>query len=143
MHQEQAVALLVLLKPLLQQVDARPPEMAPPTVAVVRTSEAKIKWKTPAWGDATVEYGPTTRYGATERTRRHARTHRLVLHGLTPGGTYHYRVTSRQTDGDVTVSRDFVFTMPATAMTAVPKSAATRRRQPHSASAALRRPSSS
>ena len=113
MHQEQAVALLVLLKPLLKQVDARTPEIAPPRVAVVRPFEAKIKWKTPQWGDATVEYGPTTRYGATERTRRHARTHRVVLRGLAPGHTYHCRVTSHESDGAVVVSHDFVFTMPA------------------------------
>lgn len=137
MHHEQAVALLVLLKPLLTQVDARPPEMAPPRVAVVRASAAKIKWKTPAWSDASVEYGPTTGYGATERTRRHARTHRVVLRGLEPGRTYHYRVTSRETDGDVVVSRDFVFTTPSTVAVAAPA------RRPHSASAASRRPSSS
>src|SRR5262249_25121566 len=112
MHQEQAVALLVLLKPLLKQVDARPPEIPPPTVAVVRPFAAKVKWKTPEWGDASIEYGPTVQYGATERTRRHARTHRIVLHGLAPGHTYHYRVTSREPDGGVTVSHDFTFTMP-------------------------------
>jgi phosphodiesterase/alkaline phosphatase D-like protein len=137
MHHEQAVALLVLLKPLLQKVDARPPEIAPPTVAVVHSSEAKIKWKTPAWGDASVEYGPTSHYGATERTRRHARTHHVVLRGLAPGSTYHYRVTTRETDGDAVVSRDFVFTTPATVTSVAPP------RRSHSATAASRRPSSS
>lgn len=116
MHQEQAVALLVLLKPLLQRADAGPPAIPAPTVAVVRPSEAKIKWKTREWSDSTVEYGPTARYGATQRKRSRVRTHRFVLRGLAPGSVYHYRVSSREGGGDVTVSRDFYFTTPATAI---------------------------
>lgn len=109
MQQEQAMALLVLLKPLLQSVDTAPPAIAP-TVTVVRPSEAKIKWKTRDRGDATVEYGPTARYGAAERKRKRTHTHRFVLRGLAPGSTYHYRVSSRDGAGDVAVSRDFYFT---------------------------------
>jgi phosphodiesterase/alkaline phosphatase D-like protein len=137
MHHEQAVALLVLLKPLLTQADVRPLDIAPPTVAVVRSSAAKIKWKTPAWSDAAVEYGPTTRYGATERTRRHARIHRVALRGLEPGRTYHYRVSSRESDGAVVVSRDFVFTTPPTVAARAPA------RPAHSAGATSRSRSSS
>ena len=108
------MALLVLLK--LQHADAGPPVISMPTVAVVRPSEVKIKWKTREWSDATVEYGPTARYGTTERKRSRVRTHRFVLRGLTPGSVYHYRVSTRDGDGDVTVSRDFFFTTPATAV---------------------------
>lgn len=65
-------------------------------------------WNPGATGDSTVEYGETASYGSTARNPNTSNFHHVELAGLTPGTTYHYRISS----SDDTVGSDETFTVP-------------------------------
>jgi phosphodiesterase/alkaline phosphatase D-like protein len=61
-----------------------------------------------------VEYGPTDSYGTTTPRSPTGAAHELPVGGLTPGGSYHFRVKATDpTDaGTPTYSQDYAFTQP-------------------------------
>lgn len=72
---------------------------------------ATIQWTTPEPASAQVEYGTTTDYGALSPVDSAlSTTHTIVLSGLTPSTTYHYRVVSRDAAGLSVPSADLLFT---------------------------------
>jgi len=74
-----------------------------PSVSIV------VNWWNPiATGDSTVEYGKTASYGSTAYNPTISNFHHVELTGLTPGTTYHYRISS----SDGTVGSDETFTVP-------------------------------
>jgi hypothetical protein len=80
-------------------------------VSSVTTSSSTIAWATAAASDSQIVYGLTTAYGmATAVDSRLLTNHSMTLTGLTPATTYHYRVLSRDTNGNVSVSSDLTFT---------------------------------
>jgi hypothetical protein len=58
--------------------------------------------------DWTVDYGTTTAYGSTA-TQASVIRMLLTLTGLTPGTTYHYRITARDSLGRVVITNDSTF----------------------------------
>lgn len=86
----------------------------------ITTTGATITWATKKLAtfglrnqnsDTQVEYGVTTSYGSsttlnTEMVSNHSQT----LSGLTPNTLYHYRVKSKDAEGNLAVSGDFTFT---------------------------------
>jgi hypothetical protein len=89
----------------------------PPVISNVQSSvapnrrSATITWTTDITADSQVEYGPTTTYGSFSALDSALVTsHSVMLTGLSRGITYHYRVYSRNSLGELTVSGDFTFT---------------------------------
>jgi Bacterial Ig domain/Purple acid Phosphatase, N-terminal domain len=92
-----------------------PPSNTPPVIsgvstAAVGSSSATIVWTTTANSDSQVEYGSTTTYGsATPVNGNSVKSHMQTLGNLTPGTTYHYRVKSKDSSGNMAVSADATF----------------------------------
>jgi phosphodiesterase/alkaline phosphatase D-like protein/peptidoglycan hydrolase-like protein with peptidoglycan-binding domain len=91
-------------------------DVTPPTLYVVaaasvsQTSET-ISWTTSELADGQVEYGTDTNYGSTSNLNSTlALTHSQTLSSLTAGTTYHYRVLSKDSFGNLTTSPDYTFT---------------------------------
>jgi hypothetical protein len=89
----------------------------PPVISNVQSSVAPnrrnttITWTTNIPADGQVEYGTTTTYGSFSALNSvPATSHSVTLTGLSRGITYHYRVYSRNSVGELTVSGDFTFT---------------------------------
>ncbi len=90
-------------------------------VPMLTDSKAIIVWNTNEPADSQVEYGTTVSYGSASVldpmlswTRAGyggvARGHVVALAGLLPATTYHYRVVSRDSSGNVARSGDYTFT---------------------------------
>ena len=86
-----------------------------PTISNVQASanrhSATITWTTDVPADSQVEYGTTTAYdskSALNTTR--VTSHAVNLNGLARFTTYHYRVYSRDSAGQLTISTDRTFT---------------------------------
>ena len=70
-------------------------------------STANITWNTVVPADSQVEYGTTAAYGNTTAVGATPVTaHSIVLSGLLPGTTYHFRVRSRDSDAVVATGPD-------------------------------------
>lgn len=104
-------------------VDPEPPPPPPPpadqtgpvisavAASDIGTASARISWITDEASDTQVEYGLTASYGSTTPLDPALVTvHSAVLSGLFPLSTYHYRVLSRDTAGNVSTSTGFTFT---------------------------------
>lgn len=81
-----------------------------------------VTWKTNEAASSEVLYGTTSKYEAINDKLKGFFTydHYVVISGLTPGGTYHYRIQSRDASGNVTTDdQDRALTLPAVA--SVPK----------------------
>jgi Domain of unknown function (DUF4082)/Bacterial Ig-like domain/Bacterial Ig domain len=92
-----------------------PPDTTPPVIssvqATVNGTRATITWITDENADTQVEYGPTTNYGSsTPLNSTLVSAHSAALSGLTLNTGYHYRVKSRDSWGNLSVSNDFTFT---------------------------------
>jgi hypothetical protein len=87
----------------------------PPTINKVASSYitgtgATISWETNEASDTQVEYGSTINYeNSTAVIGSLVRSHSQRITGLHPNTLYHYRVKSRDSFGNLAVSRDYVF----------------------------------
>lgn len=71
--------------------------------------EAVIKWETDEPSNSIIEYGLTPQYGETVLIEKvFTKRHKIVMAGLKVGKQYHYRVSSRDIFGNISVSNDFV-----------------------------------
>jgi len=97
--------------------DTLPPLISNVRAENVTASSAVINWETNDVSDSQVEYGVTSDYGlTTPLASTPVTSHQVMLSGLTAGTTYHYRVKSRDADGNQAVSGDFTFTTAAAAL---------------------------
>ncbi|MGI8688319.1 MAG: fibronectin type III domain-containing protein [Thermomicrobiales bacterium] len=81
-----------------------------------------VTWKTNEPASSEVLYGTSSNYETINNTLKGLFTydHYVVITGLTPSGTYHYRIQSRDAAGNLTTDdQDRTLTLPAVA--AVPK----------------------
>ena len=94
--------------------DANPPAIAQLAVAANLTT-AVVTWQTDEPATGTIEYGPTTSYGFTNRYTGGLRTqHSITLSSLNPGTTYQFRVRTSDFAGNETISANGTFaTTPA------------------------------
>jgi glucose/arabinose dehydrogenase len=92
-------------------LDITPPVISGVAVASIGGTGATIQWTTNELSDSQVEYGLTTAYGSTTTINPALVTsHNVALSGLTDSTTYHYRVKSKDSSGNLGVSGDFTFT---------------------------------
>ncbi len=81
---------------LTTAADTTPPVITVLPASGVTETTATINWNTNEPATSQVEYGPTVAYGSTTPLDTSLVTnHSVVITGLTPGTTYHYRVISR------------------------------------------------
>ncbi|HWQ92437.1 MAG TPA: family 10 glycosylhydrolase [Clostridia bacterium] len=80
-------------------VDNTPPAITSVVASGITDSSATIAWVTDENANSAVDYGPTAAYGSLATNAAMVQNHSLVLTGLTPNTTYHYRVRSRNAAG--------------------------------------------
>src|SRR3989344_2070569 len=101
-------------KPIESQI-CTPPDITTPNIANVQSASitinsAGIMWTTNENATTQVEYGLTTSYGqnSTLVTTLSA-SHSMLISGLNPSTTYHYRVRSSDAAGNTSISQDYTF----------------------------------
>ncbi len=100
------------------QSDTTPPVISSVVATPLNGTSVRITWTTNEPADRQVEYGTTVSYGnVTAVDTTLSTTHAVVLSGLQPATTYHFRVRSRDAAGNAAVSADYTF---ATADTVPP-----------------------
>jgi phosphodiesterase/alkaline phosphatase D-like protein len=78
------------------------PQLSAVSAGTISASSVTISWTSNEPATAQVEYGTTASFGlATAEGGALATSHSVQLTGLMPGTTYHYRVRSRDADGNV------------------------------------------
>lgn len=88
-----------------------PPIHAAVTAETITHDSAEIVWRTSEPSDSRVEYGTTKSYGSTSALDpTFVSDHRVLLSGLSPDTTYHFRVISNNQSGGTFISEDFTFT---------------------------------
>lgn len=97
-------------------IDSIPPTIsAGPTVADVSVgavAKAKITWTTSKASSSVVVYGLTTSYGSHfGNTTESVTAHTVTISGLTAGTTYHYKVRSVDSVGNIGESADGTFSV--------------------------------
>ncbi len=91
-------------------IDNVPPVISGVGASGISQTGATISWQTDEPATRQVEYGFTTAYGQQTVFDSSLRTsHSVVLSGLTPGVTYHFRVSSRDAIGNSARSINFTF----------------------------------
>jgi hypothetical protein len=87
-----------------------PPQLSDIAAGGITSTQATITWLTNEPADTQVEYGPDPRYGFNSPLNTTRTTsHQVTLSGLSQGTLYHYRVKSRDSAGNLSVSGDFTF----------------------------------
>lgn len=79
----------------------------------ITASSAKITWTTDQSSDSVVEYGLDTSYGTRVTNATPICYHTVVLNGLSPSMTYHFRAKSKNSNNQTGTSADYVFTTEA------------------------------
>jgi hypothetical protein len=91
--------------------DTQPPAISNVAAGNITSSSTNITWTTDESSDSQVEYGLTTSYGsASPLNTALVTSHAVTLSSLQANTTYHYRVKSKDTAGNLAVSGDFTFT---------------------------------
>jgi hypothetical protein len=81
------------------------------TAGSITASTASIGWTTDKASDSQVAYGTTADYGLTSSLGTTLVTaHVVILSSLSPSTTYHFKVLSRDGQGNLAGSADFTFT---------------------------------
>jgi len=98
--------------PTATQTSTTPPAFTSgPTVLEISQSGATIRWSTDKDSDSAVEYdGQAEVYGHRKSNAALVRNHQILLSGLQPATTYHFRVRSADAAGNVAYSSDLLFT---------------------------------
>jgi phosphodiesterase/alkaline phosphatase D-like protein len=101
-------------------VDTTKPALTFPIEPTVGPTSVSINWTTDELSSSQVEYGLSTTYNITVPTQPDTdpgsgqsagvTTHAVVITGLQPETTYHYRVKSKDAAGNEAVSDDRTFT---------------------------------
>lgn len=101
--------------PLTAMPDTTPPVLSAISVAAFTATTATIDWTTDEAADGQVDYGLSAVYGGLSALASGPTTaHSIVLTGLSPGTTYHFRVTSRDAATNQSQSADHTFTTTTT-----------------------------
>ena len=77
--------------------------------ASATTTNATVTWATDKNTNSRVDYGLTASYGQNVTDAAFSTSHELTISGLSPGTTYHYKVTSTDAVGTSTSSSDGTF----------------------------------
>lgn len=101
--------------------DTTPPTISSVSASGITGSGATITWATNEAADSQVEYGTTTAYGQSSALdSAKVTSHSVNLTGLTVSTLYHYRVKSRDAEGNLATSGDAAFSTAAAPDTTPP-----------------------
>jgi peroxiredoxin len=110
--------------------DTTPPVISEANVSNISSStmggSAEITWKTDEPATSQVSYGISASYGTLQPSQTDttlAKFHDVILYGLAPRTTFHYKVTSRDAAGNEKSSPDATFVTPAPAGSSIGDSA--------------------
>ena len=91
-------------------VDTNPPTISNVVVSTITTNSAVVKWETNEKSYSLVEYGLGNFYGSTNGSATaNVTNHTVALTKLDENATYHYRVLSADSSGNLAQSEDFTF----------------------------------
>lgn len=100
------------------------PDVTAPTLSSIAssttTSTATITWTTNENASSTVRYGATSSYGSASTTPAYQTSQSITITGLTAATTYHFRVESSDSSGNLATSSDYTFTTSAVPDTTAP-----------------------
>ena len=94
---------------LLSTNETTPPVIANITVTQRTDTSARINWTTDEPSTTIVDYGLNTGYGSSVTNGSMVTVHSIPLSGLTPNSTYHFRVRSRDSSGNLATSGNSLF----------------------------------
>jgi hypothetical protein len=95
--------------------DTTPPSISDVSVASITASSALISWTTNEACDTQVEYGASLSYGSmTVLNTSMVNTHSQIVGGLNPGTVYNFRVRSKDSAGNLSISNNAIFTTSGT-----------------------------
>ncbi len=95
----------------IESEDTTPPRFTGFYIKNITNSSVLISWTTNEPSDTQVEYGTTSSYGTkTTLDTQMGTGHSQSITGLSPSSEYHYRVLSKDAQGNLSVSEDFTFT---------------------------------
>jgi Glucodextranase, domain B/FG-GAP repeat/Carboxypeptidase regulatory-like domain/FG-GAP-like repeat len=97
-----SIPVVYLPGPLVTEVVAVP----------VSGSSVKVTWRTDQPATGVVDYGATINYGAQATQPVSTLDHAVTITGLTPGNSYHLRISATNSNGFTTVSDDLTVTLP-------------------------------
>ncbi len=98
-------------------LDTTTPTISAVAAGYLTSAGTTITWTTNEAADSQVEYGPTTAYGSsTTVDSTLVSSHSVLLPGLNPSTSYHYRVKSRDAAGNLATGADAPFTTMAAGM---------------------------
>lgn len=92
--------------------DVIPPKITEVKVSDVNYSSVRLTWKTSEPAQSEVSYGSTTAYGITSVDSNFVTDHSMVISSdaLMPATPYHFKITNKDTAGNVASSSDATFT---------------------------------
>jgi RNA polymerase subunit RPABC4/transcription elongation factor Spt4 len=103
-------------------VDKTPPKITQVKivnmVSAISSASATVTWQTDEPATSQVHYGTSINYGTAQPSETDTtlvKDHEVMLQGLSPQSTFHYKVISRDADGNEASSADATFTTPAPA----------------------------
>ncbi len=91
-------------------LDSTPPAIIDPTVVDITETSARVIWTTDEPATSAVDYGLDATYGTQVSDTSLVIDHSVILVGLDPGTTYHYKVGSSDAWGNYAESGDDTFT---------------------------------
>lgn len=99
-------------------VEVTTPDRVPLVLSGVKFNETKptsslVTWQTNKLSTSVLEYGVTTAYGNKIDDKNLNTDHSILLEGLTSGTNYHVRITGTDSDGNFTMSDDYLLATPA------------------------------
>src|SRR5207249_4991733 len=98
---------------LLSTNEMVPPAISNVTVTQITDSSARLNWTTDEAANSIVDYGLSASYGASVTNAALVNAHSMPLSDLAPNSMYHFRVRSRDAQGNLASSGDSLFaTMP-------------------------------
>jgi len=90
--------------------DVSGPSLSGISAGSIDAGSVMVNWTSSELADSQVDYGPSTTYGSsTVRSAVMVTAHAQALTGLQSGATYHYRVRSRDSAGNLSQSADQTF----------------------------------
>ncbi len=89
---------------------SNPPQIQNVRVVDVDNSSALVEWETDKEADSLINYGLDRNYGIVRDPGTEKVEHSLLLDNLLSGTTYHFRVVSRDKDGNQSISSNYRFT---------------------------------
>ena len=91
--------------------DVTPPKITEVKVSDINYSSVKLTWKTSEPSQSEISYGSTEAYGITSVDTNFVTDHSMVLasEALAPATSYHFKITNKDTAGNIASSSDSTF----------------------------------